>query len=153
MFYIVSQNCHAFLKLHAGTSYSDVAWSSKFLLAYNWFRVILILSSLLIISAGNLHDFNIFIGSVFTRGNFVSSGYSLCGQKTGQAGAGEWVVITCSSVIGGQYVALQIPGASETLAFCEIAVYMTLGEICTGTLSIYKNIFAISCYHSNKYKI
>ena len=95
-----------------------------------------------IISAGNLHDFKVFIGSVFSQGNFVSNGYSLCGQKAGQAGAGEWVSITCSTTMAGQYVALQISGASETLAFCEIAVYTTLGEMLVLRLCYDKKILS-----------
>ena len=47
-------------------------------------------------------------------------------------------------MIGGQYVALQIPGASETLAFCEIAVYTTLGMFfhlfCVNTEKMHDNI-------------
>jgi hypothetical protein len=80
-------------------------------------------------SAQNLHDFKIFIGSSHSQGNFLSNGYTLCGSKSGQVGSGQWEAISCSSSTLGQFVALQIPGSSETLAFCEIAVFTTSGKV------------------------
>ena len=73
------------------------------------------------LSAANLHDFDVLVGHPFNSDNFDS--YSQCGHFSGSVNLGVAASVDCPSKPEGSVVVVQIEGSNEILTICEIFVY------------------------------
>ena len=76
----------------------------------------------------NLKDFDIYIGTKLSSGNFVSDGYKLCYHHTGTVSSGTTLSVNCTSVTSGRYLAIQIKGSSKILTLCEVQAFAERGK-------------------------
>ena len=80
-----------------------------------------------IFAATSLHDFSVLVGNNIADPTSPDlAAYQLCATYSGIAPAGA-VDVPCSAPAIGNFLAVQIVGANETLQMCEVVVYTDIG--------------------------